>query len=121
MKFMNLMTRNLLLCLFAMIAMPIVNAGEKAFSINVDDWARPRSGERLAEFDALKELVTAWSSAPAGSVIEIHYPGGDEGALWAAELNSWLVALGIASSHIHLRSGTARIDQIELVIVEPRQ
>ena len=96
-----------------------VDAAEHAFTINVDEWARPRSGERIIEFQALQNLSSVWSQTTSGSIIEIYYPGGDEGMLIAKELNNWLVALGIASSHIRLRSGSSRVDQIELIIVEP--
>lgn len=98
-----------------------VKAAPRTFTVGIDDWARPRSGERIVAFPELRDLTTVWSTAAEGSVIEIRYPGGDEGSLWAGELRDWLVALGIASEHIRLTPGSARADRIELVIVEPRQ
>jgi hypothetical protein len=98
-----------------------VSAAPRSFSVGIDDWARPRSGERLLSFPALRDFAAVWSVVPQGSVVEIRYPGGDEGGLWASELSDWLVALGIASEHIKLMPGHARADQIELVIMEPRK
>lgn len=96
-------------------------AAPRTFIVGIDDWARPRSGEHIVAFQELRDLATVWSTAAEGSVIEIRYPGGDEGGLWAGELRDWLVALGIASEHIRLTPGSARVDRIELVIVESRQ
>ena len=95
-----------------------LNAAKRTFIINADDWARPRSGARIIEFEELRDLAAIWSASPAGSLIEIRYPGGDEGALWASELSDWLVSLGISSDYIRLRSGSARTDQIELIIMQ---
>ena len=96
-------------------------AAPRSFTLGVDDWARPRSGERILSFPSLRDFAAVWSTVPAGSVVEIRYPGGDEGSLWASELSDWLIALGIAAQHIKLMSGQARADQIELVIIEPRR
>ncbi|MBN1379534.1 MAG: hypothetical protein JXA04_09890 [Gammaproteobacteria bacterium] len=98
----------------------ISHAVPRSFTLNVDEWARPRSGERVQSFPSLRDFAVVWSAAPTGSVVEIRYPGGDEGSLWASELSDWLVALGIASEHIKLIPGHARADQIELLIIEPR-
>lgn len=108
----------------------------RTFSLSVDDWARPRSGETLVGFQALRDMATIWSagevqgrSNAAGTggtavggkaTIEIRYPGGDEGSLWAGELADWLVALGIPSNRIQLMPGSARADRIDLLIVPSR-
>ena len=95
-------------------------AAPRSFILSADEWASPRSGERILSFTALRDLVTVWATVPEGSVIVIRYPGGDAGSLWASELSDWLVALGIASEHIRLTPGHARANEIELKIIEPR-
>lgn len=115
----------------------------RTFSLSIDDWARPRSGETLVGFQALRDMAAIWSAGEvqgrsdaagtggteaykkSGAVggkatIEIRYPGGDEGSLWAGELADWLVALGIPSNRIQLTPGSARADRIDLVIVPSR-
>ena len=106
--------------LFLLVIGTCSYAVPRSFTVNVDEWARPRSGERVQSFPSLRDFAVVWSTAPTGSIVEIRYPGGDEGSLWASELSDWLVALGIASEHIRLIPGHARADQIELLIVEPR-
>lgn len=108
------------ICFFVAVS-SIVFAAARSFTLNVDDWARPRSGERILSFPALRDFAAVWSTMPTGSVVEIRYPGGEEGSLWASELSDWLVALGIASEHIRLTPGYAWADRIALVIIEPRR
>lgn len=100
--------------------------GTRTFTLSADDWARPRSGETIVGFQALRDMAAIWSaneqgsSNAEGSTIEIRYPGGDEGGLWAGELADWLVALGIPSNRIQLTPGNARADRIDLLIVPSR-
>lgn len=97
--------------------------GTRTFTLSADDWARPRSGATIIGFQALRDMAAIWSAGatePGSSnaaTIEIHYPGGDEGGLWAGELADWLVALGIPSNRIQLTPGNARADRIDLLIV----
>ncbi len=111
----------LLFVIAALVFSFSVSAAPRNFTLSVDDWARPRSGTRILSFAPLRDLAAVWSTVPEGSIIEIRYPGGDEGSLWASELSDWLVALGIASEYIKLMPGHVRADEIELIIVEPRQ
>ncbi len=111
----------ILVCFITLIFSFTIIAAPRHFTLSVDEWARPRSGVGIVSFPSLRDLVAVWSTVPEGSMIEIRYPGGDEGSLWASELSDWLVALGIASEHIKLTPGHARVDEIELMIVEPRQ
>lgn len=93
-----------------------LRAESRIYSINADDWARPRSGANLLQYDALRQLMQDWSKLNEG-MIEIRFPGGEMGSLWASELQDWLVALGIASDNIRLLPGRAGIDSIDLVII----
>lgn len=85
-------------------------------TISATEWARPRSGEALTALPALAESVQRLLQTP-GATLEIRYPGGDEGSLWARELQAWLVALGIASARIELVAGGSHADAVELAVV----
>jgi hypothetical protein len=89
----------------------------RTFTLSVDDWARPRSGDTIVGFQPLRDMAAIWSAGSGQATIEIRYPGGDEGSLWAGELADWLVALGIPSNRIQLTPGNARADRIDLLIV----
>jgi hypothetical protein len=94
-------------------------AHAESFELNTDDWVRPRSGQAVAEFKALQQAVAAWSANGADGIIEIRYPGGEEGSLWARELTDWLVAFGVPSRHIQAAAGSAGRDRINLIVIEP--
>lgn len=93
---------------------PLAPAPEAAeFVVPADDWARPRSGERVVALPSVRAAVNAWSAAEDTQLVIVH-PGGEAGALWGAEIRDWLVALGIAPAELALRAGSPRDDAIVL-------
>jgi hypothetical protein len=98
-----------LLVLVAGVAPGFVSAA--SYTITAEDWARPRSGERVAQLPALRGLASEIATHPR-TRITIRYAGGDEGLLWAEELRGWLVALGISGRRIQLRPGLESDDRI---------
>jgi hypothetical protein len=109
------------LCRIAVLLASILTQSVQAqsFELNTDDWVRPRNGAAIVGFEALRQTVEAWSAGGGSGIIEIHYPGGEEGGLWASELTDWLVAFGVPSQYIHAASGSARRDRIMLEVMEP--
>ncbi len=83
------------------------------FEIGAEQWARPRSGERVVAYKSLQKLVRHLDQH-AAVVVNIRYAGGDEGQLWAEELRGWLVALGIPGDRIRLRAGLPYRDRLML-------
>lgn len=94
---------------FVLAAALAAPSGE--YLLLADDWARPRSGERVAAMPALRGAVAAWLEHP-GSRILVLYPGGETGSLWGTEVRDWLVALGVEPDHVVTRSGGPRDDAI---------
>ena len=96
-----------------------VSSAESVQVITADDWARPRSGESLVQMPALQRTVRDYlsQSDERGQRILIRHPRGEEGVLWAEELRSWLVALGIPSAAIAVTPTSTRIDSIELAVL----
>lgn len=88
--------------------------GEAAqWILSADEWARPRDGRTVAKMRPLAEVISKWS-ADEGQRLIIRYPGGEEGLLWAHELRSWLVALGVPLEDQELVAGSHQADRIEL-------
>jgi hypothetical protein len=106
-------------CILLLASVLAGTAHAQSFELNTDDWVRPRSGATVAGFEALRQAVEAWSAAGGNGTIEIRYPGGEEGGLWARELTDWLVAFGVPSRHIHAIPGNARRDRIALEVMQP--
>lgn len=94
-------------------------ADEAPLHITAGEWAKPRAGIELVRFPGLAAAVRGLLAAPA-SRLELRYPGGDEGSLWAGELRAWLVALGIPSVRIELVPGSSVPGQIDIQLV-PQQ
>ena len=109
------MTRWLVILLISLS--PVVQAANIPVTISAIEWARPRHGEAITRLPGLADIVHRLLESPEKRLF-IHYPGGEEGMLWAEELRSWLVALGVDSSRIEMLPGTASPDAIELNIDE---
>jgi hypothetical protein len=84
--------------------------------LRAEQWDLQRNGEALLGNTDLSDMVQRWMSTPGG-IIELRYPGGEEGELWVHELMDWLVALGIPSSAMQIFPGSGSNDTILLVLV----
>ena len=85
----------------------------QSVTINAERWATPRSGEAVAAWSELRELMSAFDRKPDSQLV-IRYAPGENGSLWAEELRSWLVSLGIPSSRISLRNNLQRRDIVRV-------
>lgn len=94
----------------------VAAAAERIHSLSLELWSRPRQGDLLVTYPSLGAAVREWSEQ-AGATLEIRYPGGEEGSIWAEELSDWLVALGVPSRHISTVPGAGSPDQIEIVVL----
>lgn len=93
-----------------------VQAEERVYSLGLEEWSLPRSGLAVTRFPAVRDAVRAWEASP-GSQLQLRYPGGEEGSLWAEELSDWLVSLGIAAEAITIVPGSPFDDQLEIALV----
>ena len=75
----------------------------------------PRDAAAVLQMPAVNSAVRVLLAHPEGQLV-IRYPGGDDGTLWAEELRAWLVALGVPSSRMELRPGSASAAQIDLLV-----
>ena len=85
-------------------------------SITADRWAAPRSGEAVAGWSELRELMSAFDRRADTRIVIYHAPG-ETGSLWAEELRSWLVSLGVPSSRIMLKGTLQRHDLLRVETV----
>jgi len=97
----------------ALLAATTLAAEPTEWSLSADNWARPRDGQAIVHMAPIPEVVEQWSK-DTGRRLVIHYPGGEEGQLWAFELRSWLVALGIPQDRQELLAGGRQTDRIEI-------
>ncbi len=88
-----------------------------AWELRAEQWELARSGETLLLQPALKQLLRAWLSEK-NRMIEVQYPGGEDGEFWVQELTDWLVALGIPSKYIVATPGSGSGDVIKFKLIK---
>ncbi|NOQ90177.1 MAG: hypothetical protein GQ549_04455 [Gammaproteobacteria bacterium] len=91
--------------------------GKNAMLLHAEQWEMARSGESLLTLPVLKNLVAAWLNEKQ-KMIEIQYPGGEEGEFWVQELTDWLVSLGIPSKHMITIPGSGSDDMIRFNLIK---
>ena len=82
-----------------------------------ETWDTSRHGEVILKMPELSEIVKKWMLDPQ-QLIELRYPGGEEGELWVEELKDWMVALGVPSSAVQLSPGSAAEDIINIKLIK---
>ena len=83
--------------------------------LHQNEWSVPKQTKTLLAMPAISNSMTKLQN-DLESTLMVKYPGGDEGTLWANELRSWLIALGLSSSRIELIPGSAISTTIELQV-----
>lgn len=81
--------------------------------VSAEQWELSRNGERMVQLQALQKTVGAWDNVDR-HVIELQYPGGEEGELWVNELKDWLISLGVPSKYLVIVPGSGQDDIIRL-------
>ncbi|MCK4833114.1 MAG: hypothetical protein KAT12_00010 [Gammaproteobacteria bacterium] len=87
------------------------------WELHAEQWELARSGETILALPVLKRLLKAWLSEQH-KVIEIRYPGGEDGEFWVQELTDWLVSLGIPSKYMVKTPGSGADDVIKFNIIK---
>lgn len=105
------------LCVLLLLLTPALQAVGQTWEITALEWARPRHGDWLVRQPALAAAIEQLQQHPS-SRLQIRYPGGDEGLLWAEELQAWMVALGVSSERIERVPGSGAADRVQLRIVD---
>ncbi len=106
--------RLLLACLLFFASLATASSA-RIFVLSAEEWAKPRNGEVIVEFNAVRAAVNYWDKSE-NALIVVRHPGEDSGELWAAELRDWLISLGVPSDYIRLVPGTQAADEIRLVV-----
>ncbi|MCW8854512.1 MAG: hypothetical protein OQK72_07405 [Gammaproteobacteria bacterium] len=108
----------LLLLLCSVTATMLVFAEDmSSMNISYEQWEISRHGEKLLKLPELTDLVRLWTENTQ-KVLEMHYPGGEEGELWVQELMDWLIALGVPSSSMQTVPGSGNEDIIKIVLIQ---
>jgi hypothetical protein len=104
-----------LLLLLVSLSLPLAANSLRIFTLSADEWARPRTGSVIPEFDALRAAVSYWDKGSDFAVL-IRYPGEDSGEIWASELRDWFISLGIPSDYLLLVSGSRDAEEVTIIV-----
>jgi len=91
-------------------------AAAESFVVPPELWDRPRSGRAVLEQPAIRQAVNAWLAQPGARLVVRHGPGQDS-ALAAEELRSWLAALAVEPGRIALRNDLKPSEPLRLEVV----
>lgn len=113
-----------IICLVAGYGMlfsgPAFTYNEHREVITQDDWPALEQGERILAMPQVRAILDRFEEDEEIS-LEIRYPGGDLGRLWAEKVAMWLVALGIPDQYMELIPGSGGDRQLMLLLVDKRQ
>ena len=98
-----------------------VQARDKPYLLTDVQWNVPRTESAILSMPTLQSVMKAYQADQTTNRLLIKYPGGDEGTLWAYELRSWLVSLGISSNHIELVPGARNVNQLEIFVQSAKE
>ena len=84
--------------------------------LTAEQWELSRQGEKLVNLPVLRNTINAWTESEK-HIIELQYPGGEEGELWANELKDWLISLGVPSKYLILIPGSGQDDIMRFKLV----
>ena len=110
---------------FAPLSRLIVVAGGSAaalagaaesYVVPPEVWDRPRSARVVLEQPAIRQAVSAWLAQPGARLVVRHGPG-QEPALAAEELRSWLAALAVEPGRIALRNDLASGEPLKMEVI----
>lgn len=102
--------------LFSILLLTNNAFAENSELLHANEWSVPKKATTLLAMPAINKVMKKLQKN-VNSSLKIKYPGGDEGTLWANELRSWLIALGLSSKRIELIPGSAVSTIIELDVL----
>ncbi|MDH5447010.1 MAG: hypothetical protein OEY52_15795 [Gammaproteobacteria bacterium] len=101
---------------FSMITFPSVAAS--TYTLTHEQWSIPKDAVSILKMSGLKSVLIDFNKS-SSSKLQIIYPGGDEGTLWASELQAWFVSFGVPARQIELRPGSRENNIIEMRVDRP--
>jgi len=94
-----------------------VIAEPKIYILSSEQWNVPREAASIIEMPAIRAAMHEYQSTQNGKIL-VKYPGGDVGTLWAHELRSWLISLGLSEKLIELVPGSSNPKQLEIIVIK---
>jgi hypothetical protein len=94
--------------LFLVLSFPL---SAQTLTLTEEQWAASRQARALVKLPGFGGLMTALERQPQGALV-VRYGNGEDAVLWAEELKSWLVALGVPAVRVVLERDAGQSGQI---------
>lgn len=97
-----------------LVAAAVAQAGTPAqWTLTRAEWSGVTQAAQVIHIKPLRAAVTALDKQPGAKLI-VEHNGGEDAVFWAANLEGWLVALGVPSARIVDRTTAIAPDRITL-------
>ena len=104
-------------CLLVVAEVAQAEIVSEKLQLRAEQWDLARHGEKILQLPAVRQLVNTWSES-SQLLIELRYPGGEEGEIWVQEFMDWLISLGIPSQYIVKVPGSGEADVIKFQLIK---
>jgi len=94
-------------------------AATNTHSLTAEQWNVPRQAVTIIDIPPIRATIEEFQAAKNSQIL-IKYPDGDVGTLWANELRSGLILLGISAKFIELVPGSTNPEHIEFLVSKSR-
>lgn len=101
----------------SLCGLPAWGVSEITEVINRANWPQYENGPNVISLPQISKILQKFEENPGFSV-EIRYPGGDAGRLWAESLSGWLVAFGIPLEYQALSPGSGSADWLVIALID---
>ena len=98
---------------------PVLAIEEHVEILTRSDWPAYENGSNIIALPQVSKIVEKFEENEQVSV-EIRYPGGDAGRLWAESLLAWFISFGIPQQYLSLFPGSGAGDQLAIVLIDRR-
>ncbi len=83
------------------------------------EWPEYVNGTNIAALPQVSQTLKRFEEDEK-IIIEIRYPGGDPGRLWAENLGRWLVTFGVPARYLQIFPGSGASDQLVISLIDRR-
>jgi len=82
-------------------------------------WPKYVTGANVIALEQIHTILSLYEEDEE-TYIEIRYPGGDAGRLWAESVAGWLTSYGVPGKYIELLPGSGGADRLAIAFIDRR-
>ncbi len=115
-RYLKFVVSALIVCVFCG---PVYAASEHTEALNRTQWPEYENGPNILGLKSVSTILQRYEEHDKVR-LEIRYPGGDAGRIWAENLSSWFVAFGVPRRYQELLPGSGAPDWLVIALIDRR-